>query len=256
MRPIRTLLVDDEPLALDSLRALLGDDPELEVVGTCSSGPAALDAVATLRPDLVFLDIQMPGMDGLEVARRLAHDDPPVVVFVTAYGEFALDAFEVHALDYVLKPFSDGRLRQSLRRAKAAAYRRSLGELSTRLLEFVEKARPAPPQHLQRLVIQEPGRARIVMADEIELVRGAKNYVEIHTARGVFLHRQPMEAMERDLDPRVFARIHRSTIVRVERIREVVTQTRARRLAVLDDGTRLPVSSTYAERLMAQLGST
>lgn len=252
MQPIRTLIVDDEALARSSLRAILSGDPELEVIGECSSGPTALDAIASLQPDLLFLDIQMPGMDGLEVARRIAQSDPPVVVFVTAYDEFALEAFAVHALDYVLKPFSDDRLLQSLGRAKLAARTRNLVDLRARLLGFVGAATP-PPRYLQRLVIQEPGRARIVMVDELDWIRGAKNYVELHTARGVFLHRQPMDALDQALNPRDFARIHRSTIVRVDRILEVLTETGARRLVVLHDGTQLKVSRTYAERLMARL---
>ncbi|PRP98335.1 LytR/AlgR family response regulator transcription factor [Enhygromyxa salina] len=251
--PIRTLLVDDEPLALSSLRAVLSHDPELEVVGECTDGPAALSAIAALRPDLVFLDIEMPGMDGLEVARRIAGESPPVVVFVTAYDDFALDAFEAHALDYVLKPFTDRRLLQSLRRAKAAARSRNLEDLSGRLLEFVRAAAPPPRRHLQRVVIQEPGRARIVMADEIDWIGGAKNYAELHTARGVFLHRQSMDALEQALDPSAFVRIHRSTIVRVDRVLEVIAEAGGRRLAVLRDRTRLKVSRTYVERLMTAL---
>jgi len=251
---IRVLLVDDEPLALTNLRTVLAGDPSLEIVAECGDGPAALDAVATSRPELVFLDVQMPGMDGVEVARQLLErGDPPVIVFVTAYDQFAVEAFEVHALDYLLKPYSDQRLLQAAARSRSMLRGPELTALAARLTRFVEAHRQPPPRYIQRLLIPDSGRTRIVLLSEVRWIGGAKNYVEVHTSRQTYLHRQSMEAMAESLDPRRFVRIHRSSMVCLEHVREVVSQG-GRRMALLDDGTRLPISQTYAEELMDRLG--
>lgn len=252
MQTIRTLLVDGEPPAMGSLQGILSRDPEFEVVGTYSSGAAAVRGIETLCPDLVFLDVQIPGIDGLEVARRIAGPQPPALVFISAHARFAIDAFEVHALDYVLKPLCRARLLQSLWRAKVAV-RGGAGRVLEDRRSTRAEARQAPPRYRERLIIREPGRAHIVMVAEIEWIQAAKNYVELHTERGTFLHRESMESIEQALDPRRFARIHRSTIVRIDRIREVITEGRSHRVASLVGGARLKVSATYAERLMADL---
>lgn len=253
MTPIRTLLVDDEPLALRSLEAVLRPDPELELVGTCATGSEAVRTIQQRAPDLVFLDIQMPGLGGLDVVRHITAPKPPLVVFVTAFDHHAIEAFSVHALDYVLKPFSDERLLASLQRAKAILRERSLEELGARLLRLAEVARPPEPRYVQRILVQETSRVRIVTTSEIEWIGAAKNYVEIHTARESLLHRQTMDAMDATLDPEAFVRIHRSTIVAVDRVREVQVEGYAGRAVVLRDGTRLPVSRGHAERLMSAL---
>jgi two-component system LytT family response regulator len=253
MAPIRTLLVDDEPLALRSLEAVLRPDPELELVGTCATGSEAVRTIQQLSPDLVFLDIQMPGIGGLDVVRRIAAPKPPLVVFVTAFDHHALEAFSVHALDYVLKPFSDERLLAALQRAKAILRDRTLEELGARLLRLADAARPPEPRYLQRILVQEPSRVRIVATAEIEWIGAAKNYVEIHTARESLLHRQTMDAMDAALDPDAFVRIHRSTIVAVDRVQVVQAEGYASRAVVLHDGTRLPVSRSQVERLMGAL---
>ena len=252
---IRALLVDDEPLALINLRAIL-QGSRVEIVGECADGQTALDACAELRPELVLLDVQMPGMDGIEVARRLVErGTPPRVVFVTAYDHFAVEAFEVHALDYLLKPYSDARLLCAVERCHAALRGSGMDDLAARLARFVDsqvEEKEGARRYFQRLLIPEAGRTRIVMAAEIIWIGGAKNYVEIHTERGTFLYRQSMDAMEAALDPRRFVRAHRSTIVCIDRVREIVSQD-GRRSAILDDGVRLPISQGYADHLMRRL---
>ncbi|MCA9688963.1 MAG: LytTR family DNA-binding domain-containing protein [Nannocystaceae bacterium] len=255
--PIEVVLVDDEPLALTNLRAVLARAPDVAIVGECADGVEALATITARRPALALLDVQMPGMDGIEVARRLVdRGAPPLVVFVTAYDQFAIDAFEVHAVDYLLKPYSDARLLRTIDRCREALRSRRQAELTARLTTLVgalSDARGGAEVYTQRILIPDAGRTWIVLTAEIKWISGARNYVELHTDRETYIHRSSLDAIEATLDPRRFARIHRSTIVGLERVRELITEG-GRRTVVLDEGTRLAVSKTYLDELMARLG--
>jgi two-component system LytT family response regulator len=230
MNPIRTLVVDDEPLARSNLLVLLRADPEIEVVGECGSGVAAVDEIRRLAPELLFLDVQMPGCDGFEVLESLGGAAPPAVVFVTAYDRYALKAFEVEALDYLLKPFDDARFRRTLSRAKEQV-RRASGKTD-------------------RIVVRSAGRVSFLRVAEIDWIEAADYYACLHVAGKSHLLRRKMSDLERELDPASFCRIHRSTIVNRDRVRELKLNAAGEYDVVLRDGTRLRMSRRYRDRLM------
>jgi two-component system, LytTR family, response regulator len=262
--PIRTLIVDDEPVARAALRALLGQDPEIEVIGECADGNSALEELERDPPELLFLDVQMPGMDGFEVLRRLEVPELLEVVFVTAYDEYALRAFDVHAVDYLLKPFSDDRFLLALARAKRQVHQRRLGEVSNRLLTLLDSvgrsaAREAPGsplggQFLERLVIKSGGRVSILPVRDIDWVEAEGDYVRVHTGKLTHLLRETMKRLESQLDPARFVRIHRSTIVNVERIKELQPYFRGEYVVILHDGSSLKLARGYKEHMEATLG--
>ncbi|MGB2959836.1 MAG: response regulator [Bacteroidota bacterium] len=230
MRKVRAVIVDDELIARQTIRLLLQDDPEIEIVEECSGGSEAVDALRRESPDLVLLDIQMPRVNGFEVIRRLGPSELPEIVFVTAFDEFAVQAFEVHALDYLLKPFSDERFRETLQHAKERIRGKEIQKTGTdlaALLEGLEKrvhpvAERAPAeQFLSRFVVKSPGRFEIVSVDDVAWIEAQGNYVRLHGPGKSHLLRETMNGLERLLSPRVFIRIHRSTIVRVDRIRSL-----------------------------------
>lgn len=225
MNKIRTLVVDDEQLARERVLSLLQQEADVEVVGECSDGGQAVSAIQRHSPDLVFLDVQMPGCDGFEVIRSIGPDRMPTVVFVTAYDEYALQAFEVHALDYLLKPFGRERFQQTLRHAREALERRHAGDLGRRLLALVHGARAEPlplgPPQVERLVVKSGGRVFFLRTDDIDWIEAAGNYVRLHLGTESHLFRETMNRMESRLDPRRFTRIHRSRIVNTERIKEM-----------------------------------
>jgi two-component system LytT family response regulator len=250
---IRTLVVDDEPLARERVLSLLQQETDVEVVGECSDGTQAVSAIQERSPDLVFLDVQMPGCDGFEVIRHVGADRMPTVVFVTAYDEYALQAFEVHALDYLLKPFGRDRFQQTLRHAREALERRRAGDLGRRLLALVHDIKPEP-QRVERLVVKSGGRVFFLRTDEIDWIEAAGNYVRLHLGTESHLFRETMNRMESRLDTRRFARIHRSRIVNTERIKELQPWFNGDYVVVLRDGTRLTLSRGYREKLQQRLG--
>ena len=250
---IRTLVVDDEPAARAAIRALLGDDPEIHLVGECADGRTALDAIRTETPDLLFLDVQMPEMDGFTLLGRLDSVELPVVVFVTAYDQYALRAFEVHALDYLLKPFDDERFRRAVAHAKQQVRQGKLGALSERLDALLDGV---ARQYLKRLAIKAGGRVTILGVKDIDWIEAEGDYVKIHAGRAWHLLRETMKHLEAQFDPARFVRIHRSTIVNVERIKELQPYFRGEYVVVLHDGTSLKLSRGYKEHLEAALGRT
>jgi two-component system, LytTR family, response regulator len=253
--PIRTLIVDDEPLCRERLRALLADDPDFTIVGECGDGA---EAVATLREtpcDLVFLDVQMPVMDGLEVVEAIGPERMPTVIFVTAYDRYALRAFEVQALDYLLKPFDRERFEKALGRAKAHVQRDQSAEASRQLLALLGDTRPGR-KHLERLVIKSGGRIFFLKMEEIDWIEAAGNYLRLHVGSETHLLRETMNALEGRIDPERFLRIHRSTIVNIERIREIQPLFHGDYVVLLRDGTELTLSRTYRQRLQEVLGAT
>jgi two-component system LytT family response regulator len=249
---IRALIVDDEPIARETLRLGLGADPEVTVVGE-ASGAEAVPLVAATRPDLLLLDVQMPGMNGFEVLEAIGPGTVPVVIFVTAYDQYALKAFEVHALDYLLKPFDDRRLGETLARAKVQLRSAQAQSIEARLVNFLEEHERAARPYLERFVVRGRDKTLFVPCEAVDWIRGADDYVELHAGRDAHLLRERLADLEARLDPGRFARIHRSTIVNLDRVRELHPLFRGDCEIVLRDGARLRLSRSrraeFEERL-------
>jgi two-component system LytT family response regulator len=250
---IRTLVVDDEPIARERILSLLQQEGDVEVIGECADGVQAVSAIQQQSPDLVFLDVQMPGTDGFGVIQNIGADRMPTVVFVTAYDEYALKAFEVHALDYLLKPFGKDRFQETLKHAREHLERRRAGDLGRRLLALVHDLKPEQ-QRLDRLVVKSGGRVFFLRTDEIDWIEAAGNYVRLHLGEESHLFRETMNGMEGRLDTRRFVRIHRSRIVNTERIKELQPWFNGEYVVILRNGTRLTLSRGYREKLQEQLG--
>jgi two-component system LytT family response regulator len=250
---LRVLLVDDEPLVRQGIRDFLEGEPGVLIVGECGNGVEALETIARERVDLVFLDIQMPELDGVGVAAALTTQDGPAVVFVTAYSEHALRAFEVNAVDYVLKPFDRERFRAALNRARARLAAGERAELSSRLtavLAELERSRG----FAQRILVRSDGRIRLVPVGEVDWIEAADNYVRLYAGAERHLVRETMAAMEARLDPARFARIHRSTIVNLGRIRELQPTFNGDYVVLLHTGAKLTLSRGYRDELRSRLG--
>jgi two-component system, LytTR family, response regulator len=258
---MRVLIVDDEPLARSRLRRLVAARDDLELVGECADGREAIDAIRSEKPDLVFLDVQMPEVNGFEVIRALEPDAIPPVIFVTAYDQYALRAFEVHAIDYLLKPFDDERFDRAV--AGARERRRQeraelLGERMAALLSEVtgEKSVPGDEEsgYLDRIAIRSSGRVQFVRVDDLDWIEGSGVYVKLHTATKEYLLRDTLSSLDERLDPARFARIHRSTIVNVDRVSELRPGAHGEYVVVLHDDTELKLSRRYRSGLDALLG--
>ena len=249
-RPLTTLIVDDEELARRGLRARLDRMPRVEIIGEAESGREAVEMIREASPGLVLLDIQMPGLDGFDVIEEIGIDAMPSVIFVTAYDEHALRAFEVHALDYLLKPLDGDRLRDAVERCRAQLGRRPedmTKRLSALLQEMdPERSNPAPTASYSRFVIKSGGRIRFVNVEDIHYVEAAGDYVRLHTDEKVHLLRETMSGMQ-DRLPDTFLRIHRSTIVDTERIAELQPYGNSEFIVVLASGEKLKLSRSYRE---------
>ena len=244
---IRAVIVDDEPLARETLRLLLRRDADVVVAGE-ASGVEAVEVIARTNPDLLFLDVQMPEVDGFELLRRIGPDRVPVVVFVTAYDQYALEAFSVHALDYLLKPFDDGRFADALRRAKERLRDRAGEPLGGALRELL-----ASRERGQRFLIRVREKVVCIDAAEIDWVEAADDYVSLHAAGRAYLLRETMNEVEKRLDPGLFFRTHRSAIVNVRRVREIHPLFRGDALVVLADGSKVKLSRTRREEFERRL---
>ncbi len=249
---IRTLIVDDEPIARARVLALLGDEADVEVVGECSNGAEAVAAIEHMAPDLVFLDIQMAEMDGFELARALGPARMPAVVFVTAYDEYALRAFEIHALDYLLKPFSVERFKSALTHAREHLARRQATALGRQVMAMLPEMGRPPGR--DRLVIKSSGRIYFVPTADIDWCEAEGNYVRLHVGPQAHLVRDTMGHLEAQLDTRQFARIHRSTIVNVDRIMELQPSFNGECVVLLKGGPRVSMSRGYRDALQSRLG--
>jgi two-component system LytT family response regulator len=241
---LRSLIVDDEPLARRRLRTLLRSEPRVEIVGEADDGDRAVEAIRRLAPDLVWLDVQMPGLDGFGVLEAIGPDAVPGVVFVTAHDAYALRAFEAHAVDYLLKPFDRARLRESVDRAIRLAGSDDLHRRLAELVADVVRRRP-----LRRLVVRSSGRIYFVGVHEIDWLEAAGHYVTLHVGRDTHLIRDTMSRLEARLDPDRFARIGRGTIVNIDAIREIRPAFHGDLDVVVKTGVRLRASRSYAARL-------
>ena len=256
---IKTLIVDDEPLARRNLRLLLEKDPQIEILDECRNGREAVKAINSLSPDLIFLDIQMPEMDGFDVLAHAGPDHIQAIIFVTAFDQYALKAFDVHALDYLLKPFDDERFAHALKRAKSQIEAREINRLSNRLLALLEqreserKGSTQQKSYLTRLMIKVSGRVVLLKVDEIDFIEAEGNYAKLHVGRKAHLLREKMHDLEGQLDPEKFVRIHRSIIVNLERIKELQPHFNGDYIVVLEDGRQLRLSRTRRENLEAKL---
>lgn len=234
--PISTVVVDDEPLARANIVSLLRTDPEILILAECGSGADAAKVVREVRPSLLFLDVQMPGCDGFGVLEALGPDVPPAVVFVTAYDQYALKAFEAEALDYLLKPYDNARFFRVLSRAKALLARR-----------------PTQHRRFERIMVRSAGRISFLRAEEIDWIQAADYYSSLHIGTRTYLLRRSMAELERDLEAEHFCRIHRSTIVNLARVRDLCLDIYGEYEVVLQDQTRLKVSRGYREKLQAAI---
>jgi len=253
MKKLRTLIVDDEPLARERLASLLSAEQDIEVIGQCRDGEEAVNAIQQNTPDLVFLDVQMPELNGFEVIDAVGPDQMPLVIFVTAYDQHALRAFQVRALDYLLKPFDRERFQEALQRARAHIQRDETGDIGRRLLALVKDLRRDQPR-TDRIVVKSGGRLFFLRVDEIDWVEASGNYVRLHVGTTSHLLRETMNAIEGRLDPEKFFRIHRSRIVNIERIQEMQPWLNGEYAVVLRTGTRLTLSRGYREKLQERLG--
>ena len=250
---IRTLIVDDEPLARERLSKLLGQEADIELIGEAASGPEALKAIQKLLPDLVFLDVQMPELDGFGVLARLTTEPKPAVIFVTAHDQFALRAFEVHAVDYLLKPFDRERFHIALRRALSHIRSQTSGELSQRLSALLSDLKPEP-KAAERLAVKSGGKVLFLRLEDIDWIEAADNYVSLHSGKESHLHRETLSALENQLPAGKFLRISRSTIVQVDRIKELHPLFHGEYTVVLRNGARLTLSRSYRDKLHQLMG--
>ena len=281
-KPIRVLLVDDEPLARQRVEDLLRAEEGVEIVASVDNGAAAVDAVRTLHPDLVFLDVQMPGKTGLDVVREIGADEMPATIFVTAYDRYALQAFDLAAVDYLVKPFDDERFEQAFRRARRHVELEEMGELRERLLAVLDGGSRAPAStavpgagdgaasaasslppparggspYLERIAVEMRGKVRVVPVSQIEYITASGPYVELHTSERAYLIREAIHTLEARLDPDRFLRIHRSIIVRVDLIDTFHRGAGGDYEVQLKSGARLRVSRSRREELERRLGVT
>ena len=250
---IRTLIVDDELLARERLRQLLQSEPDIELVGECADGQEAVEAIEKQAPDLIFLDVQMPELDGFGVLESIPAESAPVIVFVTAHDKFALRAFEVHAVDYLLKPFDRERFQKALSRAlERVKHRGNAGETQAQQAAVLTELKP-PIKPLERLAVKTGGRVIFLKIDEIDYIEAAHNYVELHVQKQSHLLRETLNSIEARLPAEKFVRISRSVMVNIERVKELQPLFYGEYTVTLQNGTRLTLSRRYRDKLQ-QLG--
>lgn len=249
---IRTLIVDDEELARDRLRSLLEREPRIELIGEAGDGKSAVSAVEKLKPDLLFLDVQMPELNGFEVLQALDKKTRPNVVFVTAHDKFALKAFDVHAVDYLLKPFDRERFQTALERAISKIQTQSAEKSDASVEAVLQEVKPAGP--VERLLVKSEGRVLLVKVEDIDWIEAADNYVHLRVGKDSHMMRETMSSLETKLPPDKFMRISRSTIVNVERIQELQPMFHGEYIVVLKNGTKLTLSRSYRDKLDRLLG--
>lgn len=262
---IRAIIVDDEPLARRGIEIRLGGHPDVEVVAQCENGREALAAIMREQPDLVFLDIQMPGLSGLDVLARLPHQSIPLIVFVTAFDRYALDAFEAHALDYLLKPINDTRFNQALGRVRDALLQRDAVAQREKLMQLLAATQGSSaideqqlreqldavrgPEYPEVLPIRDDSITVRVNVTSIDWIDAAGDYMCVHADGRTYVLRETMKSLESILDPQVFQRVHRSTIVNVKRVRRLRPHTNGEYFLTLTDGQEIKLSRSYRDRV-------
>jgi two-component system, LytTR family, response regulator len=252
---LKLLIVDDEPLARERIREMLRADPQIEVIGDCSNGDDAIRAVRASRPDLLLLDIQMPGTDGFGVLEALEPDEIPCVIFITAYDQYAVKAFEVYALDYLLKPFDRERFTKAIERAKQHVLKERTESLNDRVLAVLNEIKNKP-EYLERLVIRTNGHIFFIKTEEIDWLEAEGNYVRLHSGKESYLLRDAISSLENQLDPKKFLRIHRSAIVNINRIQELQPWFHGEYRVILQDGVQLTLSRSYRDKLNELVGKS
>ena len=249
---IRTIIVDDVELARERIKILL-EDPEVEIVAECANGREAIKAISSLKPDLVLLDVQMPKVGGFEVVEAVGVEAMPAVIFVTAYDEYALRAFEVNAVDYLLKPFDRERLNKAVARARRAIGRQTpSGEIEERLRRLLQEVR-AEPKYLVRIPVKSARETTLILTERIDYVSSAGHYLELHVGGETHLIREQLSRLEAKLDPEKFVRIHRSMIVNLDSIKSLRPLFNGDHIVVLKNGQELNLSRTYHEKVLGLL---
>jgi two-component system, LytTR family, response regulator len=252
-RRFTTLIVDDEPIACRRIRRMLRDDPDIEIIGECADGLEALKVIEKKSPDLLFLDVQMPEMDGFQMLQALGQNRLPNVIFVTAYDRYALQAFEVYALDYLLKPFDRERFERAVHHAKARIIRERSGAANEGLVSLLDELR-GQTSYQDRLMIKKDGRVIFLKTKDIDWIEAEGKYVYLHLGSESILLREGITKMESALDPKKFIRIHRSTIVNVDRVQELQPWFRRDYRVILRNGTQLMMTSNYRQNLQRVFG--
>jgi two-component system LytT family response regulator len=250
---IKVIIVDDEALARSGIREYLDHEPDIDILADCTTGQEAIAEIRRCRPDLVFLDIQMPLGTGFEVLDALPPEEMPVVVFITAHDRHALEAFEAHAIDYLLKPVERSRFTIALERARAAIGYRQGSPWPERLRALLDEMR-SPPRFRERLMVRGTGRVYLVAVERVDWIDSSGNYARLHIGKETHLLRETLSNLEQELDPERFCRIHRSTIVNLDRVVEMQPAGRGDQILILKDGTRLELSARHRESLERRLG--
>lgn len=252
---IRTLIIDDVQLARERLKRCLADHADVEIVGECDNGASAVKSIRALDPDLIFLDVQMPALDGFGVLDALKRERMPAVIFVTAYNDYAIQAFEVNALDYLLKPVDYDRLGKAVERAKTHLAQPAAGDdLDNRFRALLEDIKTGS-KFLKRLTIKLTGRTILLPTDEIDWIETYGNYLKVHAGRESHLIRGTMQSLETKLDPEKFVRVHRSVIVNIEKVKEIYPRWNGDQDLVLQNGQQLMLSRNYRDKFFAVLGA-
>ena len=268
MQKIKTLIIDDEPLARKRIANLLQHHPEVEVTGECKNGLEAVTAIKKQKPHLIFLDVQMPDLDGFGVLKKLDVSQLPFIIFVTAYDQYALQAFEFHALDYLLKPFDDDRFEAALTQAITQIRRKTLADFSSRMAalmadfehgnqqaQIVAGQNQPNNQYRERLAVKSAGRVFFLKTEDIDWIQAAGVYVKLHVGREAHLIRESISKLETQLSPQRFLRIHRSTIVNIDQIKELHPYFHGEYIVIMKDGTELKLSRNYREKFQAVVGN-
>ena len=252
---IRALVVDDEPLARDMIREMLENDSDVEIVAECTNGREAVEAIKSLKPDLVFLDVQMPELGGFEVLESFDRDSTPYVIFVTAYDQYAVRAFEVHAFDYLLKPFDSERFDVAWHRVKEQINLDQSGERERHILALLEELKSGP-RHLERLVIKNGGRVFFLNVADVHCIESEGNYVRVYDNQKGYLLRETISSLEDQLDPRQFRRIHRSAIVKIDKIKEMQPWFHGEYRVIMENGKQLTLSRNYRSNFQGAVGNS
>ncbi len=252
---IRVMVVDDEPLARGMVREMLDSDPEAEIVGECANGRDAISAIKSLLPDLIFLDVQMPEFGGFDVLEAFTDEPFPRVIFVTAYDQYAVRAFEVHALDYLLKPFDRERFMTAWQRAKLQLSKDQFDRRDQHIMALLEELK-AGPRYIERLVVKTSGRVFFLDIHDIDCIEAEGNYVRVHNGPKSYLLRETISGLESQLDPKEFLRIHRSAIVRIDKIKELQPWFHGEYHVILEGGKQLTLSRNYRSNLQEAVGNS